>query len=103
MSRPGETSTLAAIKTLHTIIWAVFAGCIVALPLAALKRRFDLVAALTLLAGLHPACVGTNQNSRLGCARLDRIDPAPGVSTFWAFGDDSLCPPAGAVLYQGTA
>jgi hypothetical protein len=32
---------------LHTVIWALFVGCIVALPLAGLKRRFDWALELT--------------------------------------------------------
>jgi hypothetical protein len=38
---------LTLIKLSHTIIWAFFAGCIVVLPLAGLKRRFDWALALT--------------------------------------------------------
>ena len=38
---------LTLIKLLHTVIWALFAGCIVALPLTGLKRRFDWALALT--------------------------------------------------------
>ena len=30
------------VKVVHTIAWAVFAGCIVALPVAAWQRRFDI-------------------------------------------------------------
>ena len=40
-------SRLTLIKLLHTVIWAFFAGCIIALPLAGLKRRLDWVLALT--------------------------------------------------------
>ena len=38
---------LTLIKLSHTIIWAFFAGCIIALPLAGVKRRFDWALALT--------------------------------------------------------
>jgi len=38
---------LTLIKLSHTVIWAFFAGCIVALPVAGLKRRFDWALALT--------------------------------------------------------
>ncbi|MDR3677691.1 MAG: hypothetical protein P4N24_19580 [Acidobacteriota bacterium] len=38
---------LTLIKLSHTIIWAFFAGCIFALPLAGVKRRFDWALALT--------------------------------------------------------
>lgn len=38
---------LAAIKLLHTVIWAFFAACILALPVAGLRRQFGWTAALT--------------------------------------------------------
>lgn len=34
--------TLRAVKVVHTVAWAFFAGCIVALPVAAWQRRFDI-------------------------------------------------------------
>jgi hypothetical protein len=34
--------TLRAVKIVHTAAWAFFAGCIVALPVAAWAGRFDL-------------------------------------------------------------
>jgi hypothetical protein len=40
---------LIAIKLLHTVVWALLAGCIVALPFAAWKRRFGVAAFLTLI------------------------------------------------------
>ena len=40
---------LTAIKFFHTAIWAVFAGCILALPITGLIHRFDWAAALTVL------------------------------------------------------
>jgi hypothetical protein len=42
-----RTIQLTLIKLSHTIIWAFFAGCIMALPVAGLKRRFDWALALT--------------------------------------------------------
>jgi hypothetical protein len=41
--------SLTLIKLSHTVIWAFFAGCIVAIPLAGLTRRFDWALALTTL------------------------------------------------------
>lgn len=35
-------SPLTAVKTLHTLVWALFAGCIVAIPLCALAQRLQL-------------------------------------------------------------
>ena len=40
---------LRAIKLLHTLVWAVFAGCIVAIPVLALQGRFRLAAVLALV------------------------------------------------------
>ncbi len=37
---------LTAIKLLHTAVWAFFAGCIVAIPIAAAANRFQLVGLL---------------------------------------------------------
>src|SRR5690348_6026916 len=42
-SVPGA---LRAVKTAHTLAWAVFAGCIVALPVAAYFAHFQLAATL---------------------------------------------------------
>ncbi len=39
--------SLTLIKLSHTVIWAFFAGCILALPLAGLKHGFDGALALT--------------------------------------------------------
>jgi polyferredoxin len=33
--------SLRAIKILHTVIWAFFAGCIVAIPVLAFSNKFD--------------------------------------------------------------
>ena len=44
-----RSQMLAAIKALHTAIWAFFAACILALPLAAALRRFDWAILLTVL------------------------------------------------------
>jgi hypothetical protein len=39
--RGGPISRLIAIKLLHTLIWAIVASCILALPAVALMRKFD--------------------------------------------------------------
>ena len=47
-----ETSTvqnapaLRAIKFIHTVVWAFFAGCIVAIPIFAWQRRFTITSTL---------------------------------------------------------
>jgi hypothetical protein len=60
---PG-TATLRAIKLLHTVIWAFFAGCIVALPLCAWARRYDLAALLGGIVGVEVVVIVLN---RLRC------------------------------------
>ncbi len=40
------SATLRAIKLVHTIVWALFAGCIVALPIAAWRGDFKIAAIL---------------------------------------------------------
>lgn len=45
----GQRRALVAIKVLHTAIWAFFAGCIVALPVAGWLGRFRVAAVLTAL------------------------------------------------------
>jgi hypothetical protein len=40
---------LKAIKVLHTVVWAGFAGCIVAIPVLTLQARFSLAAILALI------------------------------------------------------
>ncbi|MEJ0038057.1 MAG: hypothetical protein WDO68_18600 [Gammaproteobacteria bacterium] len=37
---------LRIVKIVHTFVWALFAGCIVALPIAAWQRKFSAAAAL---------------------------------------------------------
>jgi hypothetical protein len=46
--QPSSRAKLRAIKIAHTAVWAVFAGCIVALPLMAWRKKF--VAAAVLIA-----------------------------------------------------
>ncbi len=46
---------LIAIKLLHTIVWALLAGCIMAIPLAAFRQRFR--AATTLIAIILGECL----------------------------------------------
>lgn len=49
MKLSSPASSLIAIKLLHTSVWAVIAGCIVALPVVALINRFDWAAALSVV------------------------------------------------------
>ena len=52
---------LKAIKLLHTIIWAIVASCIVALPMAGLKGRFDWAAFLTIVILLECGILALNR------------------------------------------
>lgn len=52
--------TLVAIKLLHTAAWAVFAGCIVWLPLAALGGNLRLAVILAGVVGLEVAVLLAN-------------------------------------------
>jgi hypothetical protein len=45
----SSASILITIKVAHTVVWALMVACIVAMPLAALRRRFDWVLRLTLV------------------------------------------------------
>ncbi len=43
----GAVRALRAIKLVHTLIWAFFAGCIVAIPILALQDRLTAAAVLS--------------------------------------------------------
>ncbi len=49
MVRAADTGRLRRIKLLHTIVWAGFAGCIVAIPVLTLLGRFRLAALFALI------------------------------------------------------
>lgn len=38
--RGPDPAPLRAVKLVHTVVWAFFAGCILAIPVAAFARRF---------------------------------------------------------------
>lgn len=42
----GQASRLRTVKLVHTLAWAVFAGCIVAIPFAAGRGAFDVAGVL---------------------------------------------------------
>lgn len=76
-----ETS-LRLIKWIHTIVWAFFAGCILAIPVFAFIRRFDLALALTgavmvevlILAANRMRCPLTDVAARFTDDRKDNFD-----------------------------
>ena len=73
---------LTAIKVLHTAIWALMAGSILALPITAMLRRFRWTAALTGLILLECAvlafnggrCPLTDLAARYTAERADNFD-----------------------------
>lgn len=52
---------LIAIKLLHTVVWLVFAGCIVAIPIAGAWRQFLWSAVLSGLVLLECVVLAANQ------------------------------------------
>jgi len=44
MKSPDPSTALRAIKVLHTLVWALFAGCIVAMPVASALGNHRLAA-----------------------------------------------------------
>jgi hypothetical protein len=47
--RSRRFNALVTIKLLHTAVWAVLAGCILALPITGLLHRFDWAIILTVI------------------------------------------------------
>lgn len=43
---PSAARRLVAVKVLHTVVWAFFASCVLALPIVAWQRRFTLALGL---------------------------------------------------------
>ena len=58
---PPKRLRLVAIKTVHSFVWLIFAGCIVAIPIAALTSRFRLSAVLSGLVLVECAVLGMNR------------------------------------------
>jgi hypothetical protein len=73
---------LTVIKLLHTGVWAVLAGCVLGLPIAALRNRFDLAIILTIIivaeCGVialdHGRCPLTDVAARYTQDRRDNFD-----------------------------
>ena len=62
-----ETS-LRAVKLIHTIVWAFFAGCIVAIPVFCLWQRYDYAALLIAIVFLEVLVLVVN---RMRCPLTD--------------------------------
>jgi hypothetical protein len=56
----GQSYGLVAIKAAHTVIWAFFVACILALPIAAWRRRFRFAAILSALVLLECGVLALN-------------------------------------------
>jgi hypothetical protein len=52
---------LVAIKLLHTLIWAFLAGCILALPVFAVRRRFRWARIITILVLVECGALAVNR------------------------------------------
>ncbi len=63
MMPQNRVPALAVIKLVHTLIWAVFAGCIFGLPVAAIAGRFDWAAVLTALVLIECLVLALNRGS----------------------------------------
>lgn len=57
----GSTAKLRAIKLAHTLIWAAFAGCIVAIPMFAWRGQFGIVIVLALAVLVEIAILAANK------------------------------------------
>lgn len=58
--RLTSNTRLRAIRAIHTLVWAFFAGCIVAIPIYASQDRFRAVIALTALVSVELAVLALN-------------------------------------------
>lgn len=80
--RSRRVKALVAIKLLHTAVWALLAGCILALPITGLLHRFHWAIILTviivgecaLLALNKGQCPLTNLAARFTEDRADNFD-----------------------------
>jgi predicted PurR-regulated permease PerM len=82
VKKSWRIDSLAAIKFLHTFVWAVVAGSILALPFTALVHRFDramiltaiIAAELAILALNRGRCPLTGLAARITTDRADNFD-----------------------------
>jgi hypothetical protein len=54
-------AALRTIKMVHTLAWAVFAGCILAIPLAAWRREFAIAAVLIAVVSFECLVLAANR------------------------------------------
>lgn len=60
-AQPERIGALVWIKLLHTAVWAFFAGCIVAIPMAGALRQFRWAAMLTAFVLVECAVLAVNR------------------------------------------
>jgi hypothetical protein len=80
--RAKRTRNLVALKLFHTLIWAFFAGCILAIPIAGVQGRFRQASVLTgivliecmVLAVNKGRCPFTDLAGRYADERADNFD-----------------------------
>jgi hypothetical protein len=56
-----DTSALRAIKVAHTVVWALFAGCILALPYFAWRRQLGIATALIAVVAVEVVVLVANR------------------------------------------
>lgn len=61
---PNNAAALRAVKIVHTVIWALFAGCVVAIPVAAALGHLRIAAALAAVVMIEVVILLLN---RLSC------------------------------------
>lgn len=57
----AEIAPWVALKLIHTVIWVVLAGSIIALPVFGMKRRFDWALAVTALVLVECVVLAVNR------------------------------------------
>jgi hypothetical protein len=60
-SLPAASRALIAIKVVHTVVWAFFAGCILAIPMMALRDDYRTVVILAALVCLEGTVLALNR------------------------------------------
>jgi uncharacterized membrane protein len=78
----NRSSRLIAIKAFHTVVWAFFAGCIVAIPFAASAREFRVAMLLIAVVMVEVLIIAFNRGScpltpiaaRYTADRVDNFD-----------------------------
>ena len=53
-------AALRAVKVVHTLVWALFAGCIIALPVTAWRGRLDAALVLTAIVSVEILVLAAN-------------------------------------------